>query len=101
MFKFVSKALLTLVMDKKARKKLQTLRDTKNDPPPNAAPTGPPAPPTGNRKMTPEREEVIRQATAVHRAQSKLLDHLSEEDRERLHYIALRELRLAHDKNRG
>ena len=101
MFKFVSKALLPLVMDKKARKKLQTMRDTKNDPPPNTTPTDPPAPPTGKREMTPEREELIRQATAVHRAQSKLLDDLSEEDRERLHDLALRELRRAQAKNRG
>ena len=38
MFKFVSKALLPLVMDKKARQKLQALRDSKNDSPPDAPP---------------------------------------------------------------
>ena len=101
MFKFVSKALLPLVMDKKARKKLQTLRDSKNDSPPDASPPDPQAPPAGKREITPEREELIRQARAVHRAKAKLLDDLSEEDRERLHDIALRELRRAQAKKGG
>ena len=95
MFKFVSKALLPLVMDKKARQKLQALRDSKNDSPPDAPPPDKQTPPAGKREMTPEREELIRQARAVHRAKMKMLDDLSEEDRQKLHDIALRELRRA------
>ena len=101
MFKFVSKALLPLVMDKKARKKLQTLRDSKSGSPPDAPPADPQAPPAEKRKMTPEREELIRQARAVHRAKAKILDDLSEEDRQKLYDIALREFRRAREKKGG
>ena len=98
MFKFISKALLPLVMDKKARKKLQTLRDAKSGSPPDAPPSDPQQPTTGKREMTPERKELIRQAKAVHRAKLKMLDDLSEEDRQKLHDIALRELQRAQAK---
>ena len=101
MFKFVSKALLPLVMDKKARKKLQTLRDSKNESPSDAAPSDRSAPPSGKREMTPEREELIRQARSVHRAKTKMLDDLSDEDRQKLHDIAVRELRRAHETRGG
>ena len=98
MFKFISKALLLLVMDKKARKKLQSLRDIKSSSPTEAPPSDPKQPPTGKREMTLERKELIRHAKAVHRAKLKLLDDLSEEDRQKLHDIALRELRRAQTK---
>ena len=101
MFKFVSKALLPLVMDKKARKKLQALRDSESGSPPDAPPADPQAPPAGKKEMTPEREELIRQAMAVHRAKSKILDDLSEEDRQKLYDVALREFRRAQEKKGG
>ncbi|MDP6573064.1 MAG: hypothetical protein QGI63_06160 [Rhodospirillales bacterium] len=101
MFKFVSKALLPLVMDKEARKKLQTLRGSGNGSPPEAAPPESERPPAEKREMTPEREELIRQAKAVHRAKAKILDDLSEEDRRKLHDVALRELRRAQKKKGG
>ncbi len=101
MFKFVSKALLPLVMDKKARKKLQTLRDSRSGSPAEAPSPESERSPAGKREMTPEREELIRQARAVHRAKSKILDDLSEEDRQKLHDIALRELRRTQEKKGG
>ena len=101
MFKFVSKALLPLVMDKQARKKLESLRASGNGSPADAPPPEPETPPAGKRELTPEREELIRQARAVRRSKAKLLDDLSEEDRQKLYDIALRELRRVHEKKGG
>lgn len=44
-----------------------------------------PAPP----KMTPKREQLIKDAMAVHRAKRKILDDLSDEDRARLVAMAI------------
>ncbi|HJO73014.1 MAG TPA: hypothetical protein QGG32_09225 [Rhodospirillales bacterium] len=88
-------------MDKKVWKKLQTLRDSGNGSLAEAAPPESERPPAGKREITPEREELIRQAKAVHRAKSKILDDLSEEDRQKLHDVALRELRRAQEKKGG
>ena len=56
MFKFISKALLPLVMDKNARKNLQSLLDIKSGSPTEAPPSDPMQPPTCKWEMTPERK---------------------------------------------
>ncbi|HIJ42731.1 MAG: hypothetical protein QF511_12495 [Rhodospirillales bacterium] len=105
--KFVSKALLSVVMDKKARDRLDTIRNGKK-----------PASreqqietmrnnfrqaltPEGEKKieslrgtidkvMTPERQELIRNAMKIHRAKMKILDDLSDEDKKKLYVAAVR-----------
>jgi hypothetical protein len=44
----------------------------------------------GGRAVTPERQEILRQALAVQRAQSGIFDNLEEEDKEKLHAIAVK-----------
>lgn len=98
MLKFVSKALLPLVIDKQARRNLEERRQAAKAAADNA-PAAEDAPATeGARPVTPEREELIRQARAVHRSKAKLLDDLSEEQRQRLYEIALKQLRGISDK---
>lgn len=95
MLKFVSKALLPLVIDKQARQNLKERRAAAKAARASVgnAPAGEDAPtPEGARPLTPEREELIRQARAVHRSKAKLLDDLSEEQRQRLYEIALKQL---------
>ncbi len=101
MLKFVSKALLPLFIDKQARKKLESRRASSNGSPADAASPEPETPPDGKREMTPEREELIRQARAVRRSKAKILDDLSEEERQKLYDIALRELRRGQEKKGG
>ncbi len=101
MLKFISKALLPLVMDKQARTKLESRRAYSNGSPAGAAPPEPETPPAEKREMTPEREELIRQARAVRRSKAKFLDDLSEEERQKFYDIALRELRRAQEKKGG
>lgn len=97
MLKFVSKALLPLVMDKRARQRLKERREAGKGGAENAAGKDD-APPERGREMTPEREELIRHAREVHRSKAKLLDGLSEEQRQRLYEIALKQFRLAYNK---
>ncbi len=115
--KFVSKALLSVVMDKKARDRLDTVRNAKK-----------PASreqhietmqntfrqaltPEGKKKieslrgtidkvMTPERQELIRGAMKIHRAKMKILDDLSDEDKKKL-YVAAVKAFLREDKGKS
>ncbi len=105
--KIVSKALLSVVMDKKARDKLDTIRngkkttsreqhiETMQDTFQQALT------PDGKEKleslrgtidkiMTPERQELINNAMKIHRAKMKILDDLSDEDKKKLYVIAVK-----------
>lgn len=86
----LKKTLLSLVMDKKARETLELARKYKEM---EAQQKG-----TGNDAVaeqpavepSPERKEAIRDAMAVRREKSKILDNLSERDRLKLEAMALK-----------
>ena len=90
MFRFVSDALLSLVMDKKARNKLRnsparrkvTAREVKINE----------LQETVGRVMTPERQALILKAMKVQRAKSKILNDLKDEDKQKLYALAVKKL---------
>ena len=116
--KFVSKALLSVVMDKNARDRLETQKERKpaRKAPPPAPPKAPSvAPPqaaeteetrqlimdslraaeqelTEKRDLTPDRQALIQQALDLQRTKAHVLDDLSQEDREKLYVVALKSL---------
>ncbi len=116
--KLVSKALLPLVMDKAARKKLEKVRAAKDAATQESAATErpetvedledelvepgkgrvrpaktPPAAGKGaGRPVSADREELIRQALVVRRTKAKVLDNLSREEKERLYVVAMKTL---------
>lgn len=104
--KMLSNAMLSIVMDKSAKEKLQAVREqrkslkdkTKNKkketpeealvraalgPKPEMAPAKP-KPLSGE-----DREKLIRNAMAVHQQQSKVLDTLSPKEKKRLQLLAM------------
>lgn len=105
MFEFVSKALLALVLDKRAR---ETLEAAKNSAPGN--PAGGPAPvaPTtapASRKepaiapaMTDERRELIRNALAVQRSKQHVFDDLSDDAKAKLLITAVKAMGISPDE---
>lgn len=68
----------------------EAIRET----PTEATPARPTTEPktSGQREMTPERQELIRQAMEVQRAQAKILDDLKDEDKQKLYALALKTL---------
>lgn len=117
--KFVSKALLSLVMDKDARDRLESRKNPSPDPAPEPAPKLPnpePVQPPGQTKtedtrelildalraaeqelaekpkMTPERQALIQQAMNVQRSKEHVLNGLSQEQREKLYVVAIKSL---------
>ncbi len=141
--KFFSRALLSVVMDKSARQKLDAMQDPdgtsaaplpaksakekKSKPRPPRPPDddmldGLPEsliqhavdearrearvpPPTSGRagpggQVSAERQKLLDEAMAVHRKQSKLLDDLPEEQRERLTVMAMTAFGDAHTKRK-
>lgn len=116
--KLVSKVLLSVVMDKNARDRLETRKERKpaRKAPPPASPKAPSvAPPqaaeteethqlimdvlraaeqelTEKRDMTPDRQALIRQALDLQRSKAHVLDDLSREEREKLYVVALKSL---------
>ena len=90
MLKMVGNALLSLVMDKKGRDRLQQGHRT-------TAATGREGriqdlEETAGRVMTPERQELIRQAMAVQRAKTKIFEDLKDEDKQKLYALAVKTL---------
>lgn len=90
MLKMVGNALLSLVMDKGARDRLEQRRRT-------GATTArggqiQDLKDTVGRVMTPERQELIRQAMAVQRAKSKIFDDLKDADKQKLYALAIKKL---------
>ena len=103
LFEFVSKALLALVLDKRARDALEAADKPASATPsdvagqPNAALMAPPAPaktrqpsPSQVREMTDARRELIRNALAVQRTKQHLFDNLSEDDKAKLMIAAIK-----------
>lgn len=116
--KLVSKVLLSVVMDKNARDRLETRKEKKpaRKAPPPASPKAPSvAPPqaaeteethqlimdalraaeqelTEKRDMTPDRQALIQQALDLQRSKAHVLDGLSQEEREKLYVVALKSL---------
>jgi hypothetical protein len=109
MANFIKKALLSLVMDKQAREKLELAQKTKKfdtppgkqslPAPPSPENTRPVPPPDGDALETieaaspSERNRLIREAMAVRREKTKLLENLSPEDQFKLKIMAARAFR--------
>ena len=117
--KFVSKALLSFVLDKDARDRLEARKKTKparKNPSPEPAPNPEPVQPTGQTKtedtrelildslrateqelaekpkMTPGRQALIQQAMNVRRSKEHVLNGLSQEQRDKLYVVAIKTL---------
>ncbi len=120
--KFVSKALLSFVLDKDARDRLEARKKTKpakKNPSPKPAPEPPnpePVQPPGQTKtedtrelildslraaeqelaekpkMTPGRQALIQQAMNVRRSKEHVLNGLSQEQRDKLYVVAIKTL---------
>ena len=120
--KFVLKALLSFVLDKDARDRLEARKKTKpakKNPSPKPAPEPPnpePVQPTGQtktedtrelildslraaeqelaekQKMTPGRQALIQQAMNVRRSKEHVLNGLSQEQRDKLYVVAIKTL---------
>jgi hypothetical protein len=102
-FRFVSKALLSLVLDKRARDALEVAKAAPTPDPavPAAKPatkprsaTGPATAPT----MTDERRELIRNALAVQRSKQHVFDNLDEDAKAKLLIAAVKALGIPPDQ---
>ncbi len=112
MLKFVSKALLSVVMDKSARDKLEAARKVKDEKAekPDAAtaantPTGKPAltpsPKTlkrAPREMTPERRALIQEALDIQRSKDHIFDNLSDDAKAKLLIAAVKAMGIPPDE---
>lgn len=99
MFEFMSKALLSLVLDKRAREALETAKNTPTGlaAPPGTSPKLPmePAPPPA---MSEARRELIRNALAVQRSKQHVFDDLSEDAKAKLLITAVKALGIPPDQ---
>ena len=98
MFQFVSKALLALVLDKRAREAIET---AKNAPSPNTSTPAAPAAkdkPSGPPAMTDARRELIRNALAVQRSKQHVFDNLDEDAKAKLLIAAVKALGIPPDQ---
>ena len=115
--KFVSKALLSFVLDKDARDRLEARKNPSPEPAPEP-PNPEPVQPTGQTKtedtrelildalraaeqelaekpkMTPGRQALIQQAMNVRRSKEHVLNGLSQEQRDKLYVVAIKTLQL-------
>ncbi len=93
--KFLSNAMLSIVMDKSAKEKFHAVQENRK-----ALKTNKKIAPKSSAEMaraamkekkppSAERKELIRQALAVHKEQSKVLDNLSENEKKRLQLLAM------------
>ena len=118
--KFVLKALLSFVLDKDARDRLEARKKTKparknpSPEPPNPEPVQPPGQTktedtrelildslraaeqelAEKPKMTPGRQALIQQAMNVRRSKEHVLNGLSQEQRDKLYVVAIKTLQL-------
>ena len=113
--KFVSKALLSFVLDKDARDRLEARKNPSPKPapePPNPEPVQPPGQTktedtrelildalraaeqelAEKPKMTPGRQALIQQAMNVRRSKEHVLNGLSQEQRDKLYVVAIKTL---------
>lgn len=110
MLKFVSRALLSVVMDKSARDKLEAARKAKEEPAakPAEAAAAPPATKLApspalakraRREMTPERQSIIREALDIQRAkQGEIFDNLSDDAKAKLLIAAVKAMGIPPDE---
>jgi hypothetical protein len=121
MLKFVSKALLSVVMDKSARDKLKANRKPRDEktgettsPPPTAAtaraatgkPTDRNAKPAikpkragdgAPRPMTPDRQALIREALEIQKSKDSIFDNLSDDAKAKLLIAAVKAMGIPPD----
>ena len=91
--KFLSNAMLSIVMDKQAKEKFRTVRENrksreKAEPPSTDSDTAPVA--GVARSETLNRKDLIRNAMALHKEKSKVFDDLNEGEKKRLELLALK-----------
>lgn len=93
--KILSNAMLSIVMDKSAKEKFQAVRENRKAMKEGGKTaseaqqtTAGDAPETGASEGL-DRQELIRNALAVHKEQSKVLDNLGENERRKLQLLAL------------
>ncbi len=99
MFKSVSRALFFLVMEKDARANLERRRKAGK----NATRDDQIKAMQENARtvMTPGREKLIRNALKMHRAKSKIIEDLNDEDKRRLYALAVKKLLREEDGDEG
>lgn len=109
MLKFVSKALLSVVMDKTAREKLDARREAKEKLKASTgdAPTKDVAATAANgkkraakpdnrpREMTDERKRIIKEALAIQRQKSEIFDALDDDSKAKLLIAAVKAMGLS------
>lgn len=108
MLKFVSKALLSVVMDKTAREKLDARREAKEklkastgdapikDSAGTAADKKRAAKPDNRpREMTDERKRIIKEALAIQRQKSEIFDALDDDSKAKLLIAAVKAMGLS------
>ena len=79
MLKFLSNAVLGVLVDKKARKKLEKRRQAKTRDGQIASIRE-----NVDRVMTPERQELIRRAMELQRAKSQIFNSLNDEEKQKM-----------------
>jgi len=89
MMKSFSKALRSLVMGKADIIKPAAKRKIREKAPPRDKQIGA-LRETAERVMTPERRKLIEEAMRVHRAKSKVLDDLKDDDKKKLYAAAIK-----------
>lgn len=95
--KFLSNAMLSLVMDKQAKEKYQAVRDSrkslkgsdKNEIPKAPIPPTVPQPPSERPLKDMNREQLIRNAMAIHKKQTRVLDDLDPDELQKLQLLAM------------
>ncbi len=95
--KFLSNAMLSLIMDKQAKEKLQAARNPGKTGKQKAGakarrapkPPVPPAPGKTEPEAPMDREALIRNALDIHRRQTKILDDLDEGEKKKLQLLAM------------
>lgn len=87
--------MLSIVMDKSAKERLHAVRETRRSLKKNKNATkskaieAPPVAPVEKETPSLDRQELIRNAMAVHKEQSKVLDQLDENEKRRLQLLAM------------
>ena len=91
--KFISNAMLSIIMDKQAKEKLLAARENRKPVPEADSPetlADEAIVKSFDMRSTDEnRQDLIRNAMALHKEKSSVLDDLSEKDRRRLELLAL------------
>jgi len=92
--KFISNAMLSIVMDKQAKEKYNALKAQKqgSKAPAKAESLPDQDAPSGQAPMS--RQELIKNAMAVHKEKSKVLDELTVNERQKLHILAMQTMKL-------